>query len=79
MEGSGQEGLGQERCWTRGIHVRWKCRTGGMQERRDARKEGFKKGVMQERRDARKEGCKKGVMQEGAEGFVGFEPLKRTK
>ena len=63
MEGSGQEGLGQERCWTRGIHVRWKCRTGGMQERRDARKEGFKKGVMQE----------------GAEGFVGFEPLKRTK
>ena len=34
---------------------------------------------MQDRRDAGKEGCKKGVIQEGAEGFVGFEPLKRTK
>ena len=35
-----------------------------MQERRDAGKEGCRKGGMQERRDTGKEGCMKGGMQD---------------
>ena len=36
------------------------CRTGGMQDRRDAGQEGCRKGGMQERRDAGNEGNKLG-------------------
>ena len=41
-----------------------KLMKGGIQERSDARKEGFRKGDMQGRRDSGKERCKEGGIQE---------------
>ena len=41
------------------------CRTGGMQDRRDAGQEGCRKGGMQERRDVGNEGLGKGIMKKG--------------
>ena len=40
-------------------------RTDRMQDNRDARQDGCRKGGMQERKDAGKEGCGKGRMQKG--------------
>ena len=46
---------GKDRCWTGGMQANDRCRTRGIQDRRNAEKEGCRKRGMKERRDEGKE------------------------